>query len=483
MKSRSTADAFDSTPEALLTLLSSHDSPEAFARALFGLDYSKALATDPQLAEMMRACAIPSRFDAGIIGVLRDAPDKRSANSRLLEKLKSFSFVLTRKDGHYVYHDNTRKVVLEDWNKPENREQYEEYKRRLLNFYNTQVSDLYQERKFAETLTPLNLALEIEPKAAWLHFQLGVTHYYMQDFRASLVDFSKAAKLSPRAGIIYHWRGVTHLELQQFKFAVSDFSRAIKHRFEVPINTGWRGLSHLASRHFSKALVDLSRAVRLQPEVATYHYWRGGALRNLGRLKPALAALSRAIELAPKEGESFYWRGVVLFDLGDYEASLADFTKASRLNPKIPYIDYYRALCKLSLGRYAQALRMLDRDCKADPSSPHPVLWRGVARALKGDAAGAAKDWVAAADIARSQENVCEQERALAKLALLGGEAEVAKKHYRQALKRACQIDALQVEQSYLSQLSTLFPDEKVYKRTMGWYKKQLAQVRRQRRA
>lgn len=88
----------------------------------------------PELAEAIQYCAIPRRFDAEIIGVLRQAPEDREMNERLLERVLSFSFVRTRTGGFYAYDDSTRDALLEDWS--ENRqEQFDLLNQYLVAYY------------------------------------------------------------------------------------------------------------------------------------------------------------------------------------------------------------------------------------------------------------------------------------------------------------------------------------------------------------
>ena len=83
------------TKAVLEALLASQASPEDFARQLFVLTYERTKTRDPELAEMLRACAIPRSFNAQLIGVLRDQMEDTEANQRLLSDLLTFSFVLT----------------------------------------------------------------------------------------------------------------------------------------------------------------------------------------------------------------------------------------------------------------------------------------------------------------------------------------------------------------------------------------------------
>ena len=118
---------------------------KSIQRQVFDWNVKRTAASDPELALMLRACAIPRRFDAQVIGVLRDKPGELEANARLLAGLLNFAFVLPRRDGGYVYHDNTRDLVLEDWfENPAAAQEFDQLNRRLVAFYERQHDDAQQ---------------------------------------------------------------------------------------------------------------------------------------------------------------------------------------------------------------------------------------------------------------------------------------------------------------------------------------------------
>src|SRR5215471_17430240 len=84
-----------------------------------------ARARSEELAEAIRYCAIPRRFDARIIGVLRGKAKDAEGNSRLLADVIGHTFVLARPAGRFVYHDNVRDALLKDWQTPENLAKFE----------------------------------------------------------------------------------------------------------------------------------------------------------------------------------------------------------------------------------------------------------------------------------------------------------------------------------------------------------------------
>jgi hypothetical protein len=132
---------------SLSDLLALGADPKLLQHHLFSVQVERAATTDPELARMLRACAIPRRFDAQIIGILRDMPGDKETNDRLLASLLSYSFVLSRKDGDYVYHDNTRDLLLDEWlTDPARQEEFAQFSRRLVAFY----EGLYEETQKSE---------------------------------------------------------------------------------------------------------------------------------------------------------------------------------------------------------------------------------------------------------------------------------------------------------------------------------------------
>jgi tetratricopeptide (TPR) repeat protein len=99
----------------LLSLLEQLDHTENWEQAFIELILKAAARKDPELPDLLRACAIPRRINGQIVGVLRDDPDDEERNQQLLEMVSAHRFVLRRDDGDYVYHDNTRDALLLDW--------------------------------------------------------------------------------------------------------------------------------------------------------------------------------------------------------------------------------------------------------------------------------------------------------------------------------------------------------------------------------
>ena len=93
------------------------------------------------LANTIELCAIPPRFDAEIIGVLRGAPQDVDTNVQLLSQLLQYPFVQPRETGGVGYHDSVRSVLLARWQSDERRAALTEYTWRLVEHHRQQHAE------------------------------------------------------------------------------------------------------------------------------------------------------------------------------------------------------------------------------------------------------------------------------------------------------------------------------------------------------
>lgn len=116
----------------LLTLLDEDDADGA----LLDLVFESAARKDPELPDLLHACAIPRTITVEVVGVLRGARDDDDRNRALLDLVYTHSFVLSRPTGGYVYHDATREYLLADWQAtPEKKAKFAELNEALADFH------------------------------------------------------------------------------------------------------------------------------------------------------------------------------------------------------------------------------------------------------------------------------------------------------------------------------------------------------------
>lgn len=119
---------------ALLKSIEAAQNPE---QAILKLILGRVEERDSALADAIRYCAIPRRFDSEILGVLRQAPDDREANDRLLQDLTSYSFVRAQSDGGYSYDHTTRDLLIDEW-KQKQPDRFDQLSELLVAYYQKQ---------------------------------------------------------------------------------------------------------------------------------------------------------------------------------------------------------------------------------------------------------------------------------------------------------------------------------------------------------
>jgi tetratricopeptide (TPR) repeat protein len=317
--------------KALESLLNSNASPEEFARRLFALNFEQARVTDPELAEMMRACAIPRSFDAEIIGVLRDAPDDHTTNEQLLGSLLQFNFIQAREEGGYVYHDNTRDILLADWQDIQNHDQLAQYKDRLATFYRGRGRKYYDEKNFDAALADLSRAIELDPEVDDIYSLRGRTYCRLGQYTEALNDLNRFIKSQPEQEDDYYWRGRAYYGTKDYSMALDDLTRAIELQPENGASYLWRGVIQYALHDYPAGLADLTRAIELQPEIANNYYWRALCFLGISTLLAALQDLEHVIEFGETKLHGLFWRGVTRYLLDRNEDAQSDWNQAATI--------------------------------------------------------------------------------------------------------------------------------------------------------
>jgi tetratricopeptide (TPR) repeat protein len=124
----------------LLAVLDEDDSDGLIIKLVL----DSAAKRDPELPDLLRACAIPRTITPEIVGVLRGAPDDTAGNKRLLDLVCSHSFVIRRPDGGFIFHDSTRDQLLADWRAPGDQgktARYTELNNALVDYYKARYTD------------------------------------------------------------------------------------------------------------------------------------------------------------------------------------------------------------------------------------------------------------------------------------------------------------------------------------------------------
>ena len=98
----------------------------------------------PGQAEVLRRCAIPRWFDDEILSVLRER-NNDAQNQKILDQLKTYSFVRELGDGRYSYSEDVRNYLLDDWRKRP--DDLRPIQKRLYNYFDARMGSTNLENR------------------------------------------------------------------------------------------------------------------------------------------------------------------------------------------------------------------------------------------------------------------------------------------------------------------------------------------------
>jgi tetratricopeptide (TPR) repeat protein len=183
-------------------------------------------------------------------------------------------------------------------------------------------------------------ALQVDPKFAEAHYQLGLTYLRQQKVREGYGELRQAADLDPKN---------------------------VKARLEMG-NVLW------AVRQYKEAEKQANDVIALDPDNPDAYSLLGTILFAQKDTDGALQAYDRVIELKPNDSGAYLNRGVLYTSMKKDADAEADFQKAISLNPKNQ--EAYANLSRFYLYKQepAKAEQVLQEGIKNDPDSPSNYL-------------------------------------------------------------------------------------------------------------
>jgi tetratricopeptide (TPR) repeat protein len=251
--------------KARADLIEQIDAAEDPERALLEYLIARVEKKDAELTKIIRYCAIPRRFDATVIGVLRQAPDESETNEGLLDRLLRFSFVRSRPDSGYAYDDSTRDILLEAWRDAEKRKEFDDLNARLVEFY----EDQYEEAQ--------RLERDLEQVA-------GLVRDACEERYVQLVSALERRILAPLLEAIYHGT------LRSASSGYNQFARYFESWEAKDRLTICRSLLNATRTYFERLLPSSDQ----EPCLKWMDYWEArlqGGLRNHSEAEEILRKL------------------------------------------------------------------------------------------------------------------------------------------------------------------------------------------------
>lgn len=222
-------------------------------------------------------------------------------------------------------------------------------------------------RQNKDALATLRRAVELLPRDAQAHANLGAELRSRGEWEAALVSLRHSLALQPRNPDALADAGDAQRSLGRTREAVTLYQLALQ------IDPG-RGDAH---NNLGNAFLELGenaaavgcyrRALELRRNDAQVLCNLGNALRQVGELDEAMNCTRRALELAPGLSMAHNNLGLLLAARGERDAAITNYREALKHNP-----DYVEALINLGtvlreLGQRREALTAYRQAVELDP--------------------------------------------------------------------------------------------------------------------
>jgi tetratricopeptide (TPR) repeat protein len=172
--------------------------------------------------------------------------------------------------------------------------------------HQTKVKELYnrgtdavEQQRFAEAVTLLKRAVELEPTFPDAWTNLGRAYFGLRQVDAAIDAFKRQISINPYDLYAYNNLGLAYRTQQNFEGAEAAFQKQLEIDPLDAFAYESLGGMYLEEHRYEAAASALEKAVARSPKSAPVRVRLGEALLNLHEYERARAAFSRAVELDP----------------------------------------------------------------------------------------------------------------------------------------------------------------------------------------
>jgi tetratricopeptide (TPR) repeat protein len=184
-----------------------------------------------------------------------------------------------------------------------------------------------------DAILQFDIALNIDPKAAFAYYNRGIVLQTLRRFAEALASYDAAITLKADYAEAFCNRGNTLAELERLEEALASFDRAIALKPRYAQALANRGITLQRLDRLEEARGNLESAIAFEPRFVEGHYNLANVLRQRGEREQALAHYERALALMPDFAAAHNNLGVVLADAGRFEEAQARYERALAITP------------------------------------------------------------------------------------------------------------------------------------------------------
>ena len=204
--------------------------------------------------------------------------------------------------------------------------------------YNYRFVQLYESDQKEAALNDIRKAIKLEPDEAVLHFNLGITYHFQQDYSLATAAYQKAIEIDPNLHEAWNNLGNTYYPQQEYALAIAAYQKAIDISSEY--NEAWNNLGNIyySQLNYSSAISAYQKAIEIEPGYQEAWYNLGNAYDSQQKYDLSIAAYQKAIEIKPNDHAACFNLGATYFNQKEYNLAIAAHQKAIEIKP-----DYHEA--------------------------------------------------------------------------------------------------------------------------------------------
>ena len=183
---------------------------------------------------------------------------------------------------------------------------------------------LMDQFKFAEAIQEFHKILELDNRIlpAWVN--LGISHFYGQEYDQALEAFGKAMEIDPDEIHSHFVSGLIYINRDQVEKAIASFRTVLAQDSQDVSANYYLGRLLMRTRKYEEALVYFETVIRNEPYNASAHYNRATALSRLRRMDEGRKAMDRFRELQELFGSTTV--GLQYLEQGRYAVAIQDLS-------------------------------------------------------------------------------------------------------------------------------------------------------------
>jgi tetratricopeptide (TPR) repeat protein len=192
-----------------------------------------------------------------------------------------------------------------------------ELRKAVASLYRDISNKFYDEKKYSESIPPLNRAIELDPYHVIAYNDRGAAYSFLGQDERALEDYNRAIELDPNNVRAHTGRGISYLSLKDIEQAKADFDRAVE-LDPAYIRAAWmRCWAGMSKQRNDRALIEQLEKMAtsdLKPDDLN-HYLRDVCqaviLSLRGKPKQGLAIVGRTKSLWGEQWNIYFWKGMI----------------------------------------------------------------------------------------------------------------------------------------------------------------------------